>query len=42
MKKILLLAAFGVAGLVSAKNNKEIESKVFNDKVENNSTKIIY
>lgn len=42
MKKILLLAAFGVAGLVSAKDNKEIESKIFNYKVENNSTKIIY
>lgn len=34
MKKILLLAAIGVAGLVSAKSNKSIDEKINREKAE--------
>lgn len=35
MRKIILLAAFGVAGLVSAKNGEEVKPEKQNAKVEN-------
>lgn len=42
MKKILLIAAFGATGLISAKNITEAELKDTNEKVENNCVKTLY